>query len=172
MDYVDLEQWPRRAQFKFFSGLSFPFYNVTTSLDVTTLHRHTKARGLSFYYALIYATLHVMNGLPDFLYKIRGEQIILHDHLDPSFVVPNGDTHLLKIVNVPYGGTLEEFCSRCAHQVAVQHAPFPAGTEEARDDLVYISCLPWLSFTSLSNEMDCNPDDSIPRVTWLSLIHI
>ena len=166
MDYVDLEQWPRRAQFKFFSGLSFPFYNVTTSLDVTTLHRHTKARGLSFYYALIYATLHVMNGLPDFLYKIRGEQIILHDHLDPSFVVPNGDTHLLKIVNVPYGGTLEEFCSRCSHQVAVQHAPFPAGTEEARNDLVYISCLPWLSFTSLSNEMDCNPDDSIPRVTW------
>lgn len=110
-----MEQWPRRAQFKFFSGLSFPFFNVTTSLDVTTLHRHTKARGLSFYYALIYATLHVMNGLPDFLYKIRGKQIILHGHLDPSFVVPNGDTHLLKIVNVPYGGTLEEFCSRCAH---------------------------------------------------------
>ena len=28
------------------------------------------------------------------------------------------------------------------------------------------SCTPWFSFTSLSNEMDCDPDDSIPRITW------
>ena len=35
MEVVDLETWPRRAHFQFFSGLSFPFYNVTRTLDVT-----------------------------------------------------------------------------------------------------------------------------------------
>ena len=114
MEVVDLETWPRRAHFQFFSGLSFPFYNVTSTLDVTGFYPWVKERRLSFYYSLIYATMAVMNGLPDYLYKIRGEQVVKHDHLDPSFVVMDQSTHLLKILTVPFGGTLEEFCARCA----------------------------------------------------------
>ena len=166
MEVVDLETWPRREHFRFFSGLGFPFYNVTTSLDVTRLHAYVRARGLSFYHALIYATLSVMNGLPDFLYKIRGEQVVKHEKLDPSFVTLDPETHLLKIVNVPFGGTLEEFCAQCARREAAQTSYFPSPEAEGRDDLVYISCLPWFSFTSLTNEMDLDPDDSIPRITW------
>ena len=166
MEVVDLETWPRRAHFQFFSGLSFPFYNVTSTLDVTGFYPWVKERRLSFYYSLIYATMAVMNGLPDYLYKIRGEQVVKHDHLDPSFVVMDQSTHLLKILTVPFGGTLEEFCARCARQEAEQREPFPTAESEARDDLVYISCLPWMSFTSLTNEMDTDPNDSIPRVTW------
>ena len=166
MELVDLEDWPRKAHFQFFSGLAFPFYNVTNTLDVTGFCPWVKARRLSFYYSLIYATMSVMNDLPDYLYKIRGRQVVKHDHLDPSFVVMDRDTHLLKILTVPFGGTIEEFCARCVRQEAEQKVPFPPAESEARDDLVYISCLPWMSFTSLTNEMDTNPDDSIPRVTW------
>lgn len=166
MEIVHLDSWPRREHFRFFSGLGFPFYNVTTSLDVTRLYAYVKAKDLSFYYALIYATLSVMNGLPDFLYKIRSDQIIRHEKLDPSFVTLDPEHHLLKIVNVPFGGSLEEFCALCAHLEASQVDWFPSQESEARDDLVYISCLPWFSFTSLTNEMDLNPDDSIPRITW------
>lgn len=166
MELVDLEDWPRKAHFQFFSGLAFPFYNVTSTLDVTGFCPWVKARRLSFYYSLIYATMSVMNDLPDYLYKIRGRQVVKHDHLDPSFVVMDRDTHLLKILTVPFDGTIEEFCARCVRQEAEQKVPFPPAESEARDDLVYISCLPWMSFTSLTNEMDTNPDDSIPRVTW------
>lgn len=166
MESIDLASWPRRDHFQFFSGLAYPFYNVTTSLDVTNLRRYAGERGLSFYYALIYATLQVMNGLPDFLYKIRGGQIVKHDKLDPSFVVLDEDTHLLKIVNAPSGGTMEEFCARCKAAVSAQASPFPTAESETRDDLVYISCTPWFTFTSLTNEMDGDPDDSVPRITW------
>lgn len=166
MKPVDFQSWPRRDHFQFFSGLAFPFYNVTSTLDVTNLRRYARDHGLSFYYALIYATLDVMNGLEDFLYKIREGQIVLHDKLDASFVVMDEATHLLKIVSVPFGGTLEEFCARCVRAVAEQTAPFPDSESEARDDLVYFSCTPWFSFTSLTNEMEGNPDDSIPRITW------
>ena len=166
MEYIDLETWPRREHFRFFSGLGFPFYNVTTHLDVTRLHAYVRARRLSFYHALIYATLSVMNGLPDFRYKIRGDRVVRHDRLDPSFVTQDRESRLLKIVNVPFVGTLEEFCDRCAQREAAQTAFFPSPEDEGRDDLVYFSCLPWFSFTSLTNEMDLNPDDSIPPITW------
>ena len=166
MELVDLEDWPRKAHFQFFSGLAFPFYNVTSTLDVTGFYPWVKERRLSFYHSLIYATMAVMNGLPDYLYKIRGEQVVKHEKLDPSFVVLDQEAHLLKIVNASFGGTLEEFCAQCAQREAAQTAFFPSPEDEGRDDLVYFSCLPWFSFTSLTNEMDLNPDDSIPRITW------
>lgn len=166
MKYIDLEQWPRKNHFQFFSGLSFPFYNVTSSLEVTRLYAYAKEHRLSFYYSLIYITLTVMNNIPDFRYKIRGDQVVLYDKLHPSFVVLSEPEHLLKIVNAELSGTMEEFCAAARHCAQTQTGYFPSAESELRDDLVYISCTPWFSFTSLTNEMDSDPDDSIPRVTW------
>ncbi|NCB62916.1 MAG: chloramphenicol acetyltransferase [Clostridia bacterium] len=166
MKYIDLERWPRKEHVQFFSGISFPFYNVTSSLDVTRLYAYAKEHRLSFYYSLIYLTLTVMNGIPDFRYKIRGDKIVLHDKLHPSFVVLREPEHLLKIINLEMSGTMEEFCSAAQQRAEEQTNYFPSAESEQRDDLVYFSCTPWFSFTSLTNEMDSNPDDSIPRITW------
>ena len=166
MELVDLETWPRRDTFRFFSGLSWPFYSVTSTLDVGRYHAYVKAHGLSFYYGLIYLTTTVMDRLPDFLYKIRGGQIVRHDRLEPSFVTLDQQTHQIKITNVPLTESLEDYCARCRAAVEAQTSPFPSGSDEARDDLIYFSCTPWFSFTSLTNEMDDDPDDSIPRITW------
>ncbi len=35
----------------------------------------------------------------------------------------------------------------------------------ARDDVVYLSCLPWLDFTSINNAIP-DADDCIPRISW------
>ena len=34
------------------------------------------------------------------------------------------------------------------------------------DDLIFLSCLPWLDITALTNERDFDPDDAIPRLAW------
>lgn len=33
-------------------------------------------------------------------------------------------------------------------------------------DLIYISCLPWIELTALTNERDFDPDDAVPRIAW------
>jgi chloramphenicol O-acetyltransferase type A len=33
------------------------------------------------------------------------------------------------------------------------------------DDWFYMSCLPWVDFTAMTNPVD-GPDDCVPRVTW------
>ena len=42
--------------------------------------------------------------------------------------------------------------------------------EKETDDLIYISCLPWIELTAMTNERDLSgPDalnDSIPRIVW------
>jgi chloramphenicol O-acetyltransferase type A len=35
-----------------------------------------------------------------------------------------------------------------------------------RDDLVFMSSLPWISFTGLDHTLSLDRDDAIPRVSW------
>ena len=63
MHKIDMTTWPRAELFRFFSGVSQPFYSVTFRVDVTNLHAYTKARGISFYYALGYLVTDAVNSV-------------------------------------------------------------------------------------------------------------
>jgi chloramphenicol O-acetyltransferase type A len=38
--------------------------------------------------------------------------------------------------------------------------------EPGRDDLLYITSIPWISFTNITHPIQMNPVDSIPRISW------
>jgi chloramphenicol O-acetyltransferase type A len=38
--------------------------------------------------------------------------------------------------------------------------------EPGRDDLLYITSIPWVSFTGITHPVHMNPVDSIPRISW------
>lgn len=167
MRVVDLEQWKRKPLCDFFGQLDFPFYGLTCRVDVTRMLARAKREGVSSYYAAMWASMRAVNSLDAYLYKIRGNEIVRHDFLSPSFVDPAEDD-LFKVVTLdwrPEEG-LVDFCTRARAVSNAQSALLPAPDEEARDDLVYLSCLPWLDFTMITQEMAFNRDDSVPRFTW------
>lgn len=82
---INLRTWPRRDIFSFFSALDQPFYSVCFRVDVTQLHAYTKARGLSFYYAMTYFVTQAVNEVENLRYTIRGGSIFLLDKRTPSF---------------------------------------------------------------------------------------
>ena len=38
--------------------------------------------------------------------------------------------------------------------------------EEHRDDYLFLSSFPWVSFTGFQHAMSYHPHDSVPRITW------
>lgn len=169
MERIDPGEWKRKALSDFFGQLDFPFYGVTFRVDVTRLYARAKALSLPVYYATIYASMRAANGVDAFLYKLRGEEVVRHNVLSPSFTVPEGE--LFKIVHVDWraGESAADFCRRAGDAAAAQTG-FIDHAGEARDDLVYISCLPWLDFTMITQEMAFNREDSIPRFTWGKMV--
>ncbi len=165
MEQVDLETWPRRDRYTFFQDMSWPFWSVTFPIDVTSLHRWARERGVSFYYALIYAVTKSMERVDAFLYKDREGQIVRHEHLIPSFTDLRPGTEDFYIVTLPPGDSLEEFC-RKAKEVSRSQTQFITAGPWEEDELIYFSCLPWFPITSVTNERNPVPWDSIPRVTW------
>ncbi|MBR5343719.1 MAG: chloramphenicol acetyltransferase [Oscillospiraceae bacterium] len=158
------ENWERREIFDFFSRISDPFYSVGFRLDVTRLHDFCKERGLSFYYALVWLSTKAINDTEAFSFALREGELVRLDGRRPSFTDLKKGAERFHIVTMPAGDSLEDFCRAAKEKSAAQDCFIDLSQEG--DDLIFLSCLPWLDLTSLTNERDFDADDAIPRLAW------
>ncbi|MCX8129332.1 MAG: chloramphenicol acetyltransferase [Clostridia bacterium] len=166
MEYIDLEKWERKEHFNFFQRMDYPQYNICANIDVTNFHSFVRTKKISFYYAMIYASTHAANEIMNFRYRIREGKVILHDKLHPSFTdIGNGDD-LFKLITVDIKGDLYEFVKYTEEKSKKQKDYFNLEGLAGRDDLIYITCIPWISFTHLSHTISLNKHDSVPRISW------
>ena len=164
---IDKNTWERREIFDFFS-MSHPFYAVCFNIEVTPLFRFCKERGLSFYHSMIYLCTEAINAVPAFLYGAKDGVIMRFERRIPSFTHLEKGSELFKIITLPCEGSLDDFCRGAAEKCAEQKAFIDPAAEGS--DLIYVSCLPWLDLTALTNEHDISDpahrEDSIPRLAW------
>ena len=161
---VDLETWPRAAQFHFFRTYQKPHYATTSRLDVTHLMQR-KADGISAYRACLYAIGAGLHAVPELCMRFQGDVVTQHQIITLSMTVPT-DAGSFGYAYVPFLPDLMPFDAQAKAligQVAAGGA-LSANSGE-RDDLAYLSCMPWLDYTSINNALP-GPDDCIPRVTW------
>ncbi|RXM58803.1 chloramphenicol acetyltransferase [Clostridium tetani] len=165
MEYIDFNNWARKEHFEFFKGANNPQFNICMNLDITHFLKFVKDNDLSFYFSMVYASTYVMNEMQDFRYKIRKDGIVLHDYLIPSFTDMSNRDNLYKIITLPLSDDIKSF-STIAKKTSKSQQKFFPKIDFHQDKLIYFSCIPWISFTSVSNEMVMDENDSIPRISF------
>lgn len=164
METVDLSSWPRREIFDFFSPISNPFYALSFRLDVTKLRSWTKERGLSFYHSLIWLCTRALERVEAFSYALSDGKLVRLESRRPSFTHLPAGSEQFRIVTLPCEGSLEDFCAAAKKKAEKQDFFIDFAGEGI--DMIFLSCLPWLDLTALTNERDFDPDDSVPRLAW------
>ncbi len=163
-EIVDLETWPRAAQFRFFRTYQRPHYATTTRLDVTQLMAR-KAGGVSPYRACLYAIGAGLHAVPELCMRFRGDVVVAHDMVTLSMTVPT-DAGSFGYAYVPFVADFDLFDQQAKALIdQVAKGGILQANSGERDDLAYLSCMPWLDYTSINNALP-GPDDCIPRVTW------
>lgn len=165
MEVINIENWSRAEHFKFFRNMDFPQYNICMNIDITNFLSKVKEKKLPFYYAMIYATMSAANATEEFRYRFRSGDVILHDKIHPSFTEMTAGSELFKLVTLDLRDSMEEFVEAAKRKADSQTAHFPLD-EMNREDLVYITCIPWISFTHLSHTFSLKKDDAVPRLSW------
>jgi len=165
MKYIDINTWKRKEHFTFFHRMDYPQFNICMDIDVTNFLAFTRAKKLSFYYAMIYAVTKVVNEVEDFKYRIRDDKVVLHDTIHPSFTDMNkeADDDLFKMVTVDMQEDITTFVHIANETNLNQKAYFDISKLVDRDDLIYIT---WISFTHISHTISLNKNDSVPRISW------
>ena len=164
MKLVDIKTWTRRESWEYFSSISQPFYALTYQQDVTALYDYAHEKGLSFYYCLVWAVTEAVNAVDAFRMTITPDGPAVLPRRRPSFTVLRKGEENFRILTMDTAPAVEAFCTAAAAKEARQTAFLDQSGETA--DLIYISCLPWLEVTGLTNERDFDADDAIPRISW------
>jgi chloramphenicol O-acetyltransferase type A len=134
-------------------------------VDLTTFYPVVKQRGLSFTVALVYVLSRAANAIPEFRYRIRAEEVVEHDIVHPSTTILT-DTDLFTFCTMDYIEDFSEFAARAAETIAyVKEHPTLKG-ESGQDDLLFMTAIPWVSFTSIMHPVHLHPADSVPRLAW------
>ena len=167
MEYVEMEKWNRKEHFNFFHRMDYPQYNICANIEVTNFLNYARKNQLQFYYAMVYASTHIANEVTNFRYRIRENGVVLHNKLHPSFTyLDEGEDDLFKIIVTEMKDDIVEY-SRCADEKAKNQEQYFNFNEIAgRDDLIYLTCIPWIAFTHISHTISLNKNDSVPRISW------
>jgi len=165
MRQIDLETWPRREHFEVFNALNHPHFNMCANVDLTTFYPAVKQRGISLTAAIVYVLSRAANAVPEFRYRLRAENVIEHDIVHPSITMLV-DKDLFSFCTITYCEDFSEFASRTAQMMTYVMEHPSLADEQGRDDLLFMTAIPWVSFTSFMHPMQLHPTDSIPRFAW------
>jgi chloramphenicol O-acetyltransferase type A len=162
---IDQQTWPRREHFAKFASFRYPHFSMCAPVDLTALRPAAKQRGVSLTAAILYVVARAANEVPEFRCRIRGDTVVEHEVVHPSLtVLVEGD--LFAFAQVDYTPDFGVFARWVGERFARAKEQPTLTDEPGRDDLLFMTAIPWVSFTSFSHPMPTLPADSIPRFAW------
>lgn len=165
MRTIDMQTWSRREHFKKFSAFDHPHFGLCANVDLTSFYPLLKQRGYSITVGIVYALSRAANAIPEFRYRMRGGAVIEHEIVHPSITLLT-DEDLFSFCTMDYIEDFSEFAARAAEKIAYVKAHPTLKDEPGRDDFLFMTALPWVSFTSFMHPMQLHPADSVPRFAW------
>lgn len=165
MTIIDQAHWERRKHFEYFSQFDYPHFNVCVNLDITRFYPFTKDNEHPFFVSFLYAATLAANGILEFRCRIRNEQVVVHERVSPSFTVLSGNG-IFGFFTAEYEDDFRAFKAKALAGIEAAKENPTIEDDPLRDDLLFITSLPWVSFTSISLPIQMHPVDSVPRLSW------
>ncbi|WP_214815226.1 tetratricopeptide repeat protein [Exiguobacterium sp. s131] len=164
MKKIEIETWARRKHFEFFKAFDAPHFNVTANVDVTNLYTYAKESNQSFFKLFLYGAVRAANATPELRYRIRGEEVVEHEVVHPSFTVML-DEDVFNFCAATFYEDLPTFLQEVTTRMERAADKVVVGDDEP-DDLLYITSVPWVTFTSIMHPTHQQQHDSVPRIAW------
>ena len=166
MKKIIFENEHRRKHFEFFRNMNHPHFSLTANVDISPLLKVIKKEGLPFMPTLVWVVSKVVNGIPQLRQRIREEEVVEHEKVHPSFAVDTEGTDVFSFCEVKYLNEYQSFIKEALAKIEKMKTAPSFEDEPGRDDYLFLSSIPWVSFTSVSHAMHFHPHDSVPRIIW------
>jgi len=159
---IDVRTWERRATYEGFRLSSFPFLVIGLDIALGDSVEFWRENAISPYIACIYVACRAANDIAAFRQRIRGDKLVEHERVHADYTVPSG-AESFTVRQVEFDVDFVRFQQRAR---APESGKFVSPADPAESDhWVFLSCLPWLSFSHVVQPMKSR-DDSVPRLAW------
>ena len=162
---LDLENWPRKAAYEFFRDFEDPFFNFTSSIDVTRFYRFCKGSGLSISLSILYYVLVAVNDIREFRIRIVDGKLVEFDRIHGTQTILNDDeTFSFAYFEMRDDVFAFNDVGKAALEKYKQLKTYDV--ESDRFDLIYCSVIPWVSFTSFKHASRLDRTQTVPRIVF------
>lgn len=162
--YIDINEYKRKNHFNYFKDLSYPYVGLSVNVRITDLLATIKAHHVPFFLTFNYCIANSVNQVPEFRQRIIDNGIIEFDSCKTSHTVALDDgTYCYCTLDCS-----KPFNEYLPYAIQVQKIAKKENISQDQGDvneLIFISTLPWISYTSLIQPTPV-PADSNPRITW------
>lgn len=148
---VDLSRWPRKEHFDVFQSFAESTFNQTVQLDITALLKHSKEVGWKFYPTFIFLLAKVVNRHAEFRMTMKNDELVVWNEVHPNYTIFHNETETFSSLWSHYDGDIHHFQQSYSEDVARYGnnlAYWPK--EESRENIFFVSGIPWVSFTSFN----------------------
>ena len=165
MKEIPLEKWSRKDHYLFFREFEYPYFSLCANVDITNFLSLIKERNISFTAAIMYLVGRVANGIPEFRQRIRDEGPIEHEVVHPSATILSKDD-LFTFCTAIYQDNFLAFAAETQQEI-LRIKTEPSLEEKIKDDsMLFMTSIPWVSFTGFMHPVKLSPADSVPRFAW------
>jgi chloramphenicol O-acetyltransferase type A len=165
MRIIDIQTWPRLRHYNLYKTFNHPHFNMCANVDLTKFLPFLKNRAISFNPAIVYLISRTANSIPEFRYRIHGEEVIEHDVVHPSTTILVSED-IFTFCTCPHMEKFADFLEKYTQEVGYLKVHPDLEDKSVEDDLLFMTAIPWISFTSFMHPVNMHPCDSIPRFAW------
>jgi chloramphenicol O-acetyltransferase type A len=165
MRKIDMQTWSRRQHFDLYNSFNHPHFNMCANVDLTRFLPYLKQNGISFNPAFVYLVSRTANEVPEFRYRIHGDVVIEHEIVHPSTTVLVSE-ELFSFLSLTHVDDFHIFVAEYSEKVAYVKTHPTLEDASKDDDMLFMTSIPWVSFTSFMHPINMHPCDSIPRFAW------
>lgn len=161
----------RRDRYEHFQKMASPAVTLCFPLDLPDFRPWCKTQGLPPFHVLLFAVLHAVQKLENFRYRVFDGEVIRIDSLRPSYTVINQHNDL-NFAQFAWSDDLREFVARSvqardeASNMTALNQQYQAMTPRECKDQVFVTCIPWLDFTSIQHPVASFDGQDIPSLAW------
>lgn len=170
MKEIEIQNWDREKTYNWFQSFSDSTYSCNVKMDVTNLVHHVKETGESFFIDLLYIVVQSLNSIDEMRMRLVDGKPILYEDIHPAFTVMT-KTGTFENVRHKNDRDFKKFykmssekLEKAKNQTKIEKEDY--NPENCYDEY-YITCLPWIDFSSLTHPI---PEDKgsqcIPRICW------
>lgn len=166
MKLITFDNLHRRKHFEFFKNMNHPHFSISANVDITPCLPVLKRNNWPFMPTMVWAASKAANDLAPFRQRIREEVVVEHEVVHPSFAVATEAADVFSFCEVKFTDDFPLFLESALEKMARMKTNPSFEDEPGRDDYLFMSSIPWISFTGVTHAMNFHPHDCVPRIAW------
>lgn len=170
MHEIDILNLPRKKTYMWFKTFENSTYGINVTMDITNLIKHVKKTKESFFIDMLYLVVKGLNSVDEMRMRIVDNKPVIYDTINPAItVMTSHDT--FENVRFAYESDFKKFyllakenIDKAKYQTELTKNDY---NPEGQWNEYYITCLPWLNFTSVTHPIPTDLSSQVvPRICW------